>query len=71
MSLLFTALNNQFCSTDMSRPMGDLSVVIVQFAISPYDNRVQLAWGGTPLIALLVLAISIGARLRFRQSSKD
>ncbi|WP_295485713.1 hypothetical protein [Accumulibacter sp.] len=55
----------------MSRPMGDLSVVIVQFAISPYDNRVQLAWGGTPLIALLVLAISIGARLRFRQSSKD
>ncbi len=65
--LLFTALNNQFYSTDMSKPMGNLPVVIFQFGMSPYDNWVQLAWGGSLLIALLVLAINIGARVIFRQ----
>jgi phosphate transport system permease protein len=50
--LLFTALNNQFYSTDMSRPMGNLPVVIFQFAMSPYENWVSLAWGGALLIAL-------------------
>jgi phosphate transport system permease protein len=64
--LLFTALNNQFFSTDMSKPMGNLPVVIFQFGMSPYDNWVQLAWGGSLLIALLVLAINIGARLFFK-----
>jgi phosphate transport system permease protein len=67
--LLFTALNNQFFSTDMSKPMGNLPVVIFQFAMSPYDNWVELAWGGALLIALLVLAINVGARILFR--SKD
>ncbi|NCS66473.1 MAG: phosphate ABC transporter, permease protein PstA [Hydrogenophilales bacterium CG03_land_8_20_14_0_80_62_28] len=65
--LLFTALNNQFYSTDMSQPMGNLPVVIFQFAMSPYDNWVSLAWGGALLIALLVLAINIGARVIFHQ----
>jgi phosphate transport system permease protein len=64
--LLFTALNNQFFSTDMSQPMGNLPVVIFQFAMSPYKNWVSLAWGGALLIALLVLAINIGARILFR-----
>lgn len=68
--LLFTALNNQFFSTNMSQPMGNLPVVIFQFAMSPYDNWVSLAWGGALLIALLVLAINIGARLLFRQKDK-
>ncbi|WP_291995299.1 phosphate ABC transporter permease PstA [Candidatus Accumulibacter sp. ACC003] len=67
--LLFTALNNQFFSTDMSQPMGNLPVVIFQFAMSPYDNWVHLAWGGALLIALLVLAINVGARLLFRQTN--
>ncbi|MFZ5485298.1 MAG: phosphate ABC transporter permease PstA [Pseudomonadota bacterium] len=67
--LLFTALNNQFFSTDMSQPMGNLPVVIFQFAMSPYENWVSLAWGGALLIALLVLSINIGARILFR--SKD
>ena len=67
--LLFTALNNQFFSTDMSKPMGNLPVVIFQFAMSPYENWVSLAWGGALLIALLVLSINIGARILFR--SKD
>ncbi len=68
--LLFTALNNQFFSTDMSEPMGNLPVVIYQFALSPYDNWVSLAWGGALLIALLVLAVNIGARVLFRNKDK-
>ncbi len=67
--LLFTALNNQFYSTDMSEPMGNLPVVIFQFAMSPYDNWVSLAWGGALLIALMVLAINIVARILFRKKS--
>ncbi len=67
--LLFTALNNQFYSTNMSQPMGNLPVVIYQFAMSPYDNWVSLAWGGALLIALLVLAINIIARVLFRKKS--
>ena len=69
--LLFTALNNQFFSTDMSQPMGNLPVVIFQFAMSPYDNWVSLAWGGALLIALLVLGINIFARVLFRKKSTD
>ena len=69
--LLFTALNNQFYSTDMSQPMGNLPVVIFQFAMSPYDNWVSLAWGGALLIALFVLGINILARVMFRKKSSD
>ncbi|MBK9326342.1 MAG: phosphate ABC transporter permease PstA [Thiobacillaceae bacterium] len=69
--LLFTALNNQFFSTDMSQPMGNLPVVIFQFAMSPYDNWVSLAWGGALLIALFVLGINILARVMFRKKSSD
>lgn len=69
--LLFTALNNQFYSTDMSKPMGNLPVVIFQFAMSPYDNWVNLAWGGALLIAMLVLAINVIARVLFRKKSSD
>lgn len=65
--LLFTALNNQFFSTDMSRPMANLPVVIYQFAMSPYDNWVRLAWGGALLITLAVLALNIVARVFFRE----
>ena len=48
--LLFTALNNQFWSTDMNRPMANLPVVIFQFAMSPYEDWQQLAWAGALLI---------------------
>jgi phosphate transport system permease protein len=65
--LLFTALNNQFFSTNMKEPMGNLPVVIFQFGLSPYDNWVNLAWAGALLIALLVLAVNIGVRVVFRQ----
>ena len=66
--LLFTALNNQFFSLDLSQPLGNLPVVIYQFALSPYDSWVRLAWGGALLIALLGLTISIGARWLFKKS---
>jgi len=65
--LLFTALNNQFFSTDMDKPMANLPVVIFQFAMSPYDNWIRLAWGGALLITLAVLVINIVARVFFRE----
>ncbi len=64
--LLFTALNNQFFSTNMNGPMSNLPVVIFQFAMSPYDNWIRLAWGGALLITLTVLALNIIARVFFR-----
>lgn len=63
--LLFTALNNQFFSTNMNAPMANLPVVIFQFAMSPYDNWVDLAWGGALLITFAVLGLNILARVVF------
>ena len=65
--LLFTALNNQFFSTNMNAPMANLPVVIFQFAMSPYDNWVSLAWAGALLITLSVLVLNIIARVWFRE----
>ncbi|CAN1533936.1 PstA ABC-type phosphate transport system, permease component [Burkholderiaceae bacterium] len=65
--LLFTALNNQFFSTNMNAPMANLPVVIFQFAMSPYDNWVSLAWAGALLITLSVLVLNIIARVLFRE----
>lgn len=68
--LLFTALSNQFFSTDMSRPMANLPVVIFQFAMSPYDNWIRLAWAGALIITLTVLTLNILARVFFRDKVK-
>ncbi len=65
--LLFTALNNQFWSTDMNQPMANLPVVIYQFALSPFENWQSLAWAGAMLITFTVLAINILTRVVFRQ----
>jgi phosphate transport system permease protein len=65
--LLFTALSNQFFSTDMGRPMANLPVVIFNFAMSPYEDWQRLAWGGAFVIAAVVLAINITARVVFRE----
>lgn len=67
--LLFTALNNQFFSTNMNAPLANLPVVIFQFAMSPYDNWVSLAWAGALLITLAVLVLNIIARVLFRERS--
>jgi phosphate transport system permease protein len=60
--LLFTALNNQFWSTNMNAPMASLPVVIFQFALSPYKDWQKLAWSGALIITFTVLALSIVAR---------
>ena len=64
--LLFTALNNQFYSADMNSPMANLPVVIFQFAMSPYDNWRELAWGGALLITFSVLGLNILSRLMLK-----
>jgi phosphate transport system permease protein len=61
--LLFTALNNQFFSSDLNKPMANLPVVIFQFAMSPYEDWQRLAWGGAALITLSVLGLNILARV--------
>jgi phosphate transport system permease protein len=60
--LLFTALNNQFWSTNLNAPMASLPVVIFQFALSPYKDWQSLAWTGALIITLAVLTLSITAR---------
>ncbi len=67
--LLFTALNNQFWSTDMNRPMANLPNVIFQFAMSPYEDWQRLAWAGALIITFGVLALNIVARVLFRQKT--
>jgi phosphate transport system permease protein len=61
--LLFTALNNQFWSTDLNAPMANLPVVIFQFALSPYKDWQDLAWAGALIITLAILLLSIAARV--------
>lgn len=68
--LLFTALNNQFLSLDMTKPMANLPVVIFQFALSAYDDWRRLAWAGALLIAAAVLAVTILARIMTRESKR-
>ncbi len=60
--LLFTSLNNQFWSLDLSKPMANLPVVIFQFAMSPYEDWQHLAWAGALIITLSVLVLNIAAR---------
>ena len=67
--LLFTALNNQFFSTDMNAPMANLPMVIFQFAMSPFEDWKTLAWAAALLITLAVLVLNILARTVFRQAS--
>jgi phosphate transport system permease protein len=67
--LLFTALNNQFFNDDMSKPMANLPVVIFQFAMSPYENWIRLAWGGALIITMTVLVLNILARVFFREKT--
>jgi len=69
--LLFTALNNQFWSSNMDQPMANLPVVIFQFAMSPYEDWQNLAWAGALLITISVLTLNILARVLFRQNASS
>jgi len=64
--LLFTALNNQFWSSNLNAPIANLPVVIFQYAMSPYDSWQQLAWAGAFLITASILLLSIAARTLIR-----
>jgi phosphate transport system permease protein len=64
--LLFTALNNQFWTSNLNDPMASLPVTIFKFAMSPYENWQQLAWAGVLLITITVLGLNIVARLLTR-----
>jgi phosphate transport system permease protein len=61
--LLFTALNNQFWSTQLNAPMANLPVVIFQFALSPYKDWQDLAWAGALIITVSILILSVSARI--------
>ncbi len=64
--LLFTALSNQFWTSNLSQPMASLPVTIFKFALSPYENWQKLAWAGVFLITLGVLTLNILARVLLR-----
>jgi phosphate transport system permease protein len=64
--LLFTSLNNQFWSSDLTRPMASLPATIFKFAMSPDEGWRKLAWAGVFLITVGVLALNIVARVVFR-----
>jgi phosphate transport system permease protein len=64
--LLFTALSNQFWSTNLNEPMANLPVTIFKFAMSPFADWQQLAWAGVFLITMGVLALNIAARMLFK-----
>jgi phosphate transport system permease protein len=67
--LLFTALSNQFWSTNLGTPMANLPVVIFTYALSPYQNWQQLAWSAALLITLTILTLSILARIAISRFS--
>lgn len=64
--LLFTALSNQFWTSDLGAPMASLPVTIFKFAMSPYENWQKLAWAGVFLITVGVLLLNILARVLFK-----
>lgn len=68
--LLFTALNNQFLTTNMNGPMASLPVVIFQFAMSPYRDWQSLAWAGAMLITVSVLFLNVAARAIVARGSR-
>ncbi len=68
--LLFTALNNQYWSTDLSQPLASVPVVIFQFAMSPFEYWNTLAWAGAFIVTLFVLCVSIFARIILARNSK-
>ncbi len=64
--LLFTALSNQFWTSNLGEPMASLPVTIFKFAMSPYENWQKLAWAGVFIITMGVLLLNILARVLFK-----
>jgi len=68
--LLFTALNNQFWSSDLGQPLANVPVVIFQYAMSPYDDWHQLAWAGAFVLTAFVLGLNVAVRLIARRGKR-
>ena len=69
--LLFTALNSPYWPTTLSGPTANLTVMIYNYAMSPFDDWVRLAWGASLLITVSVLALNISSRLILRRSGHE
>jgi len=65
--LLFTALSNQFWTSNLGEPIASLPVTIFKFAMSPYENWQKLAWAGVFIITIGVLMLNILARVLFKK----
>jgi len=65
--LLFTSFNNQFWSQGIDQPTASLTVQIYSYAISPYDDLHRQAWAGAFVLVVLVLMISMLARIATRR----
>ena len=68
--LLFTAFNNQYWSTNITQPIASLTVQVFTYAISPYDDWHRQAWAGAFLLVMIILTLSIVARLAVRRLEK-
>lgn len=69
--LLFTALNNNFFSTNLFAPIANLPIMIFQFALSPYEDWHHLAWVGAFLITFAILALNILVRVVLRPKKQE
>jgi phosphate transport system permease protein len=65
--LLFTALGNRFWSTSLTQPIASLTVQVYTYAQSPYDDWHRQAWAGAFLLVMIILTLSIAARLAVRR----
>jgi phosphate transport system permease protein len=65
--LLFTALGNRFWSTSLTQPIASLTVQVYTYAQSPYDDWHRQAWAGAFLLVMIILILSIAARLAVRR----
>lgn len=65
--LLFTAFNNAYFSTNIAQPISSLTVQVFTYAISPYDDWHRQAWAGAFLLVMIILTLSITARLAVRR----
>ncbi len=65
--LLFTSFNNRFWSTDLRQPIGSLTVQVFTYAISPYEDWHRQAWAGAFVLVMMILILSIVARLVTRR----
>jgi phosphate transport system permease protein len=65
--LLFTAFGNRFWSTDLTQPIGALTVQVYAYAISPYADWHRQAWAGALVLVVLILLASVLARVATRR----